>query len=141
MATTDLCVKTHRRRLMQTARRADMHGMTRFVGLPLLLVTLLVGGYLFTQQTKSTGPTSDVVTQAETQAEAFSAGTNFQAIVPLMDAAFAANGTYAGAELPLGSGVTLVRADGTSYCLQTTGDATTVVHEAGPNGTVQPGPC
>jgi hypothetical protein len=117
--------------------------MTRFVGLPLLLVTLLIGGYLFTQQTTSTGPTSDVVTQAETQAQDYAAATNFQPIVPLMDAAFAANGTYAGAELPLGSGVTLVRADATSYCLQSqgTGDPPAVMHEAGPNGTVQPGPC
>ena len=115
--------------------------MTRFVGLPLLLVTLLIGGYLFTQQTKSAGPTSDVITQAETQAQAFTAGTNFQAVVPLMDAAFQANGTYAGADLPLGSGIALVRADATSYCLQTTGDATAVMHDTGPNGTVQPGPC
>jgi hypothetical protein len=126
---------------METARRADKHGMTRFVGLPLLLVTLLIGGYLFTQQTKSTGPTSDVVTQAETQAQQYTAATNFQPLVPLMDAAFQANGTYAGADLPVGSGVTLVRADATSYCLQTTGDATAVMHDAGPNGTVQPGPC
>ena len=115
--------------------------MTRMIGLPLVLISLLVGGYLSTQQSKTAGPTSDVVTQAETQAQQFAAGTNFQAIVPLMDAAFAANGTYAGAELPVGSGVTLVRADATSYCLQTTGDAATVMHEAGPNGTAQPGPC
>jgi hypothetical protein len=115
--------------------------MTRMIGLPLVLVSLLVGGYLFTQQSKTAGPTADVVTQAETQAEQFTAGTNLQPIVPLMDAAFAANGTYAGAELPLGSGVTLVRGDATSYCLQTTGDAAAVMHEAGPNGTVQPGPC
>jgi hypothetical protein len=120
---------------------ADKQGMTRTLGLPLLLVSLLIGGYLFTQQTKSTGPRSDVVTQAETQAQQYAAATNFQPIAPLMDAAFAANGTYAGAELPLGSGVTLVRADATSYCLQTTGDATAVMHDAGPNGTVQPGPC
>lgn len=107
----------------------------------MLLVSLLIGGYLFTQQSKTTGPTSDVATQAETQAQAFTAATNFQPIVPLLDASFAANGTYAGAELPLGSGVTLVRADATSYCIQSTGDPTAVVHEAGPNGTVQPGPC
>jgi hypothetical protein len=120
---------------------ADKQGMTRTLGLPLLLVSLLIGGYLFTQQTKSTGPRSDVVTQAETQAQQYAAATNFQPVAPLMDAAFAANGTYAGAELPLGSGVTLVRADATSYCLQTTGDPTAVMHEAGPDGTVQPGPC
>jgi hypothetical protein len=120
---------------------ADNQGMARTVGLPLMLVALLLGGYLFTQSSKTTGPTSSVATQAETQAQAFTAATNFQPIIPLLDTAFAANGTYAGAELPLGSGVTLVRADATSYCIQTTGDATTVVHEVGPNGTAQTGPC
>jgi len=120
---------------------ADTQGMARTLGLPLVLVSLLIGGYLFTQQSKTTGPTSDVVTQAETQAQQFTAATNFQPIVPLLDAAFQANGTYAGADLPLGSGVTLVRADATSYCIQSSGDPTAVMHEAGPNGTVQPGPC
>jgi hypothetical protein len=115
--------------------------MGRTLGLPLVLVSLLIGGYLFTQQSKSTGPTSDVVTQAEAQAQQFTAATNFQPIVPLMDAAFQANGTYAGANLPVGSGVTLVRADATSYCIQSTGNPTAVMHDAGPNGTVQPGPC
>jgi hypothetical protein len=126
---------------MSSRSHADKRAMARTLGLPLLLVSLLVGGYLFTQQSKTTGPTSDVVTQAETQAQQLTAATNFQPIVPLMDAAFQANGTYAGADLPLGSGVVLVRADATSYCLQTTGDATAVMHDAGPNGTVQPGPC
>jgi hypothetical protein len=120
---------------------ADTGGMTRTLGLPLLLVTLLVGGYLFMQQSKTSGPSSAVVTQAETQAESFTAGTNFQADLPVLQAWYAANGTYAGAALPLGSGTALMRADATSYCLQTTGDATAVMHEPGPNGTVQPGPC
>ena len=59
-----------------------------------------------------------------------------------MQVAYAANGTYAGAQLPPGSGVVLVRADAASYCLQTTGAASTMMHETGPNGTAaQPGPC
>lgn len=41
----------------------------------------------------------------------------------------------------VGSGVALVRADASSYCLQTTADPTAVMHDAGPNGTVEPGPC
>ena len=126
---------------MDGSLAADKQGMGRTVGLPLMLVSLLIGGYLFTKQSSTQGPTSSVVTQAETQAQQYTAATNFQPMIPLMDAAFQANGTYAGAELPLGSGVVLARADATSYCLQTTGDATTVMHEAGPNGTVQPGPC
>jgi hypothetical protein len=114
--------------------------MTRTLGLPLLLVTLLIGGYLFMAQSKSEGPTSDVVTRAETQAEVSAATANFQAGDTALQAWYAANGTYAGAELPLGSGLTLVRADTTSYCLQTT-VGTAVEHEAGPNGAAQPGPC
>jgi hypothetical protein len=107
----------------------------------MLLVTLLVGGYLMLQQTKTSGPSAPVVTQAEAQAQSYASGTNFQAADQVLQASFAANGTYAGAVLPLGSGVTLVRADASSYCLQTTTDPAAVMHEAGPSGTAQPGPC
>ena len=115
--------------------------MARTFGLPLMLVALLVGGYLFTQQSKSSGPSAPAVTQAETQAQAYAAATNFQAMASVLQASFAANGTYAGATLPPGSGVVLVRADATTFCLQTSGDPTVVMHEAGPNGTATPGPC
>ena len=114
--------------------------MTRSLGLPLLLVTVSIAGFLFVRQTATSGPTSAAVTQAETQAVVAVAGTNFQAGDAAMQAALATNGTYAGAELPAGSGLALVRADATSYCLQTiAGEA--VEHEVGPNGTAQPGPC
>jgi hypothetical protein len=46
------------------------------------------------------------------------------------------NQTYVGATLPAGSGVVLVSADATSYCLQDGSD-----HEIGPGGAPQPGPC
>jgi hypothetical protein len=115
--------------------------MSRTLGLPLLLVSLLVGGYLFTQQMRTTGPTAPAVTQAESQAQAAVAATNFQAVLPVLQAAYAAAGTYAGAALPVGSGVALVRGDATSYCLQTDAGVTPVQHQAGPGGPVQPGPC
>ncbi len=115
--------------------------MTRTLGLPLLLVTLLVGGYLFTKQMGSAGPTAPAVTQAESQAQVAAAATNFQAVDTVLQAAYASAGTYAGATLPLGSGVVLVRGDATSYCLQTAPDVTPVEHEAGPGGQVQSGPC
>jgi hypothetical protein len=114
--------------------------MTRTLGLPLLLVTLAVGGYLFMQQAKTTGPSAPVVTHAETQAQAFTAATNLEGAAPVLQAWYAANGTYAGVTLPPGSGVALVRADAASYCLQTS-DATSVMHENGPSGTAQAGPC
>jgi hypothetical protein len=126
---------------MRGSLLADIAVMGRTVGLPLMLVSLVIGGYLFTQQSKTSGPASTVAAQAETQAQAFSAATNFQGVVQVLQASYAANGTYAGAELPAGSGVALVRADTTSYCLQTTTDPTAVMHEAGPNGTARPGPC
>jgi hypothetical protein len=119
---------------------ADARNMTRTLGLPLMLVTLLIGGYLFTQQSKSNGPGAPAVTQAETQAATDVAAVNFQAVTTALQAWYAANGTYAGASLPLGTGAAVVHADATSYCLQTT-DATAVMHETGPNGTVQSGPC
>jgi len=115
--------------------------MTRTLGLALLLVVLLTGGYLMMQQGGSSGAGAPAVTRAETQAEAATAGTNFQAMAPVLAGWYAANGTYAGAVLPAGSGVELVRADATSYCLQTIGAATTTMHETGPNGSAQPGPC
>jgi hypothetical protein len=57
-----------------------------------------------------------------------------------MQAWFTENGTYAGATLPPGTGVTLVRADAGSYCLQAdVGGAQE--HEVGPQGQPQAGPC
>jgi hypothetical protein len=114
--------------------------MGRLLGLPLVLVSLAVGGYLFVVQSRTEGPAAPAVTQAVTQAEAAVAGTNFQAAEVSLQAWYAANATYAGATLPPGAGAVLVRADATAYCLQTAvGGA--VEHEVGPGGQPQPGPC
>jgi hypothetical protein len=107
----------------------------------MLLVSLLIGGYLFIQETKTSGPGAPAVTQAETQAQAAVVATNFQGMASVLQAWYSSNGTYAGTALPPGSGVTLVRADATSYCLETIGSATATMHETGPNGTPQPGAC
>jgi len=115
--------------------------MTRVLGLPALLVVLVIGGYLTMKSTKSNGPTSPAVTQAVAQANTYVAATNFQGADTAMQAFFAQNGTYAGATLPPGSGVILVRSDATSYCLQATAANATVEHDAGPGGQVQQGAC
>jgi hypothetical protein len=115
--------------------------MARTLGLPLLLVVLLAGGYLLMQQGGPSGPSAPAVTQAETQAQVATAATNFQGMAPVLAGWYAANGTYAGAVLPPGSGVELVRADATSYCLQTIGAAAAAMHETEPDGSPQPGPC
>jgi hypothetical protein len=114
--------------------------MGRSVGLPLLLVSLVIGGVLFAMQMKSQGPTSPAVTQAETEAVVATAGTNFQAADQAMAIWLADHGTYAGATLDPSTMVTVGRADATSYCLQTAA-GTAVEHETGPGGAAAAGPC
>jgi hypothetical protein len=112
--------------------------MTRSLGLVMLVLTLGIGGWLFAQQAKTNGPTSTVAQQAEAQAVVAGAATSFQSAVPTLEAFYAANGTYAGASLPATYGVSVARADATSYCLQSLdGQA----HETGPNGSPAAGPC
>lgn len=109
--------------------------MLRVLGIPALLVVVVVGLYLATQDTKSSAPTP-ADQQAISQAQSVGAGADFGQVVPVLQAYFDQNQTYAGATLPPGSGVALVRADTTSYCLQSGNE-----HEVGPGGTPQPGPC
>jgi hypothetical protein len=115
--------------------------VTRTLGLTVLLVSLLIGGYVFMQQSKTSGPSAPAVTQAETQAQAAVAATNFQGAAAALQGWYASNATYAGATLPPGSGVALGYSDATSYCLESVGTATATMHETGPNGTLQPGAC
>ena len=114
--------------------------MTRLLGLVSLLAALAGAVYLYSTQTRDSGPTSPSVTSAEARAETTAAATNFQGVVASLQAWFAENGTYAGAALPPGSGVVLARADTNGYCLQTAA-GTAVEHEVGPGGQPQPGPC
>jgi hypothetical protein len=110
--------------------------MTRALALPVLIISLAVGGFLFVQQSKTVGPTSSVATQAETQAANDAAETDFAAAAPVLQAWFADNGTYAGVTLPPVYGITLVRADASSFCLQSGTE-----HEVGPGGAPQGGSC
>lgn len=121
--------------------RADTGPVTRSLGLPLLLVSLAVGGILFVTQLRNEGPTSPAVVQAETQAAAAAAGTSFQAADAAMQAWFAKHSTYAGASLDPSYGAVVVRADAASYCLQTSTASAAVQHEVGPGGSASPGPC
>ena len=110
--------------------------MLRIVGIPALLVAVLVGVYLSAKGMQSNGPASASGQQAITQAQSEVAATNFGQADTAMQAFFAQSGTYAGATLPAGTGVVLVRADATSYCLQSGTE-----HENGPGGVPQPGGC
>ena len=110
--------------------------MLRVLGIPGILITLFVGAYLSTQDMRSNGPTSPAGQQEIEQAHSATAGLNFSQALPALQAYFDQNHTYAGATLPLGSGVVLASADATSYCLQDANE-----HEVGPGGTPQPGTC
>jgi hypothetical protein len=110
--------------------------VVRTLGIPALLVVAVVGLYLYSQDARSSGPTSTSGQQAITQAQSEVAATNLGQAAAAMQAFYAQNGTYAGATLPLGTGVALVRADAVSYCLQA-GDE----HELGPSGQPEPGGC
>jgi hypothetical protein len=110
--------------------------MLRVLGIPAFLVAVFLGLYLAAQSMQSNGPTSASGQRAITQAQSEVAATNFSQADAAMGAFFAQSGTYAGATLPPGTGVVLVRADATSYCLQA-GDE----HEDGPAGQPQSGAC
>jgi len=112
----------------------------RSLGLVSMLCALVIGGYLFSQQMRDEGPTSQGAKNLESRASAAASTANFQAGNTAMQAFFAENGTYAGAQITPSFGVALVRADATSYCLQA-GTGATAQHETGPGGAPAPGPC
>ena len=106
--------------------------MARAISLVSLLVTLLVVGWMLTAQHGSNDRrTSQEIAQAEQSAS----GVSFQQAQTELEAHHALDGTYAGAALA-GFGVTVARADASSYCIQ---DASS--HLDGPGGTAAPGPC
>ena len=117
-----------------------MRQVSRSLAFPIVLLLLAVGGFLFVRQAQTDGPTSTIATQAETQAEAATAATNFAAAQPVLQAWFADHGTYEGATLPPVYAVAVVHADATSFCLQA-GTGATALHEVGPAGQLQSGPC
>lgn len=86
------------------------------------------------------GPTSATAQQAEQEANAAVASMNFTAAATQLEAFHAENATYAGAAMPPAFGVTLVRADLASYCLQA-GAGTSAQHFTGPGGAAAAGPC
>ena len=110
--------------------------MLRTVGLPALLLVLLVGGYVYLRGAQSSGPTYATGRQAVSQAQSAVAATNFAQAEAAMQAFYVQSGTYSGATLPPGTGVVLVRADATSYCLQAGNE-----HDDGPGGQPQLGGC
>jgi hypothetical protein len=114
--------------------------VTRGLGLILALLSLATVGGLLAAQGKNQGPTSTAVTQAESQAVATAASAVFSPVDQVLQVDDSQSGTYVGAELPVGSGVTLARATATSYCLEADLSGTPV-YENGPGGAPAVGHC
>jgi hypothetical protein len=110
--------------------------MLRVVGIPALLVAVVAGIYLSAKSMQSNGSASASGQPAISQARSVASGTDFNQAETAMQAFYDQNATYAGAALPPGTGVVLVRADATSYCLQAGAE-----HESGPGGQPRPGAC
>jgi len=108
--------------------------------LVLALISLAIVGGLMAMQSKTQGPTSATVNQADSQAVATAASAVFSPVDQMLQVDASQNGTYVGAELPVGSGVTLTRATTTSYCLDANLSGTPV-HENGPGGSPAVGHC
>ena len=106
----------------------------------LALISLAIVGGLMAMQSKNQGPTSATANQAESQAVATAASAVFSPVDQMLQVDASQNGTYVGAELPVGSGVTLTRATTTSYCLDANLSGTPV-HENGPGGSPAVGHC
>jgi hypothetical protein len=114
--------------------------MGRAFGLVALVSSLAIVAILMALNMQHSGPSSSTANRAETEANAAVAGLNFTGAATELEAYHAENATYAGASLPPSFGVTLVRADATSYCLQA-GTGTAVQHFVGPGGSAAAGAC
>jgi uncharacterized protein YxeA len=110
------------------------------MGLLLVVITLAIVGGLMAVQSKTQGPNAPQVQQEESQALVTASAQTFAQVGQALQADYAQNGTYVGAELPVGSQVTLAQATDKTYCLQTTVDGR-VVHESGPGGAPAAGAC
>jgi len=108
--------------------------MPRGVPLLSLAVALLVAGLLWSTQFRHS-PSGTTATREIDQARQTAAALNLQQAADALEQYHTLNGTYTGASLA-SFGVTLARADASSYCVQVAS-----AHLAGPSGTVQPGAC
>jgi hypothetical protein len=113
--------------------------VTRSLGVISLLASLAIAGWLLSLQLKHTGPTSHAASTAISEANQVALAATFRQAEVGLEQSRSLSGTYGGANLN-GFGVTLVRADASSFCLQAS-QGGAVYHDAGPGGTTAAGPC
>ncbi|MGZ4315324.1 MAG: hypothetical protein ACXVRS_05775 [Gaiellaceae bacterium] len=112
----------------------------RVFGLVAMMCSLAIVGVLTMQSMSHNGPTSSKTKLAEAHATAAVGGLNFTAAATELEAYKSEHATYAGEVLPPAFGVSVMRADAVSYCLQA-GIGGAVQHFTGPGGTPATGPC
>jgi hypothetical protein len=117
-----------------------MPPVIRVVTLLSLFAALAVGGYLFVAGNRASSPAEKHVTTAVQAGIAEAATVNLQQATAALEQNRELNGTYAGTDLGGFGGVLLVRADESSYCIQS-GAGPTLYHDAGPNGAPAAGAC
>ena len=105
-----------------------------------MVCSLAIVGLLTMQGMNNNGPTSNKTKLAKAQATAAVGSLNFTAAATELEAYKSEHATYAGAVLPPAFGVTVMRADAGTYCLQA-GVGGAVQHFTGPGGTPAAGPC
>jgi hypothetical protein len=110
----------------------------------LTLAALIVGGWRFILPFGSGGGNPPAAVTHLIGQIVQSRGQNalpaFQSATAALDGYRAAHETYAGAALPPSTGVLVLDAGTTSYCLQT-GSGAATVHELEPVGNLNLGPC
>jgi Tfp pilus assembly protein PilE len=110
----------------------------RGLSLVSLLVALLAAGWLLTAQ-RAHSPSARSADRAVDQAQQAAVELTFQQAETQLEQFHALNGTYAGASTA-GFGVTLARADASSYCLEADANGQ-AFHLAGPGGGAAAGRC
>jgi hypothetical protein len=114
--------------------------MGRAFGLIATVCSLAIVALLMALSMGHNGPTAKSTKRAESEATAVAGSLNFTGAATELEAYKSEHATYAGVVLPPSFGVTVVRADAVSYCLQT-GIGGSVQHFTGPGGTPAAGPC
>lgn len=110
--------------------------MTRGLGLISLLVSLAICGMLYSSQLTGTGSKPSSPQQNRAVQEANSAAASIAAMQAERELAAyqAERGTFVGATVTDISGVTVLHADVTTFCLQITSNGG-LLYDAGPGGT------
>lgn len=114
--------------------------MSRAFGVVAMVCSLGIVALLMALNMSHNGPTSSTAKRAESEATAAVSSLNFTGAATELEAYKAEHATYAGAALAPAFGVTVMRADAASYCLQA-GVGGTIQHYVGPGGTPAAGPC